>query len=86
MVSKFLQLTNHHARVEVTGKRVNCGVGLGLEIPVNCFFGDIRLITWVKKILEKLDHELLHVKVKKRVKQKHACVFYFPNQSWSVRY
>ena len=85
MVSKFLQLTNHHARVEVTGKRVNRGVGLGLEIPVNYFFGDTGLITWVKNSLKKLDNEL-HVKVKKRIKQKHACVFYFPNQSWSVRY
>ena len=30
--------------------------------------------------LEKLDNEL-HVKVKKCVKQKDPCVFYFPNQS-----
>ena len=32
VASKFLQLTNHHSRVEVTGKRVNRGVGLGFEI------------------------------------------------------
>ena len=38
MASKFLQFTNHHIRVEVTGKRVNRGVGLELEIPVNYFF------------------------------------------------
>ena len=38
VASKFLQLTNHHIRVEVTGKRVSCGVGLGLEIPANYFF------------------------------------------------
>ena len=37
VASKFLQLTNHHIRVEVTGKRVNHGVGLGLEIPANYF-------------------------------------------------
>ena len=30
--------------------------------------------------LENLDNEL-HVKVNKYVKQKHPCVFYFPNQS-----
>ena len=35
--SKFLQFTNHHIRVEVTRKRVNRAVGLGLKIPVNCF-------------------------------------------------
>ena len=28
VASKFLQFANHHIRVEVTGKRVNRGVGL----------------------------------------------------------
>ena len=37
VASKFLQLTNHHIRVEVTGKRVNRGVGLGLEIHAKYF-------------------------------------------------
>ena len=37
MASKFLQFTNHHIRVDVTGKRVNRGLGLGLEIPRNYF-------------------------------------------------
>ena len=55
--SKFLQFTNHHICVEVTGKRVNRGVGLGLEIPVNFFYGDARVITWVKNSLEKLDNK-----------------------------
>ena len=32
VASKFLQLTNHHIRVEVARKRVNRGVGLGLEM------------------------------------------------------
>ena len=36
--SEFLQLTNQGVRVEVTGKRVNRGVGLGLEILANYFF------------------------------------------------
>ena len=36
-VSKFLQLTNHRVHVEMTEKRVNRGVKLGLEIPVNFF-------------------------------------------------
>ena len=42
MVSKFFMFANHHFRVEVTGKRVNCGVGSGLEIPVNYFFKDMQ--------------------------------------------
>ena len=32
VASKFLQLTKPQIRVKVTGKRVNRGVGLGLEI------------------------------------------------------
>ena len=80
MVSKFLQFTNYHDQIEATGKRVNRGVGLRLERPMNFFFyGDAIVITWTKNSLEKLDNEL-HVKVKTCVKQKHACV-YFPNQS-----
>ena len=35
--------------------------------------------------LGKVDNEL-HVKVKKCAKQKHPCVFYFPDQSSGVRY
>ena len=38
VASKFLQPANLHIRVEVTGKRVNRGVRLGLEIPANYFF------------------------------------------------
>ena len=49
----------------MTGKRVNRGVGLGLEIPVNFFYGDERIITWVKNSLENNE---LHVKVKRCVK------------------
>ena len=42
VASKFLQLTNHHIHVEVTRKRVNRGVGLGLEIPANYFFMEMQ--------------------------------------------
>ena len=64
----------------MTGKRLNGGAGLGLEILVNVLYGDPEVTTWLKNSLEKLDNELL-IKVKKCVKEKHACVFYFPNQS-----
>ena len=66
MASKFLQIASHYVRVEVTGKRVNHGVELGLKIPVNAFYGNARVIKWKKNCLEKLDNEL-HVKVKKCV-------------------
>ena len=42
MSSKFLQFTNHYIHVEVTGKRVNCGVGLGLKISVNYLFIEMQ--------------------------------------------
>ena len=63
----LFQFTNQHIHVEVTGKKVNRDVGLRLEIPVNYFYSDARVITWVKNSLEKLDNEF-HVKVKKCVK------------------
>ena len=37
VLSKFLQFTIHHVGVEVTGKRVNHGVGLELEISIILF-------------------------------------------------
>ena len=46
---------------------------------------EMRVITLPKNNLEKLDNELQD-KVKKRVKQEHARLFYFPNQSLGVRY
>ena len=57
MASKFLQIKNHHIHVEVTGKRVN---------QESNFYGDARVITWVKNNLKKLDNGL-HVKVNKCV-------------------
>ena len=81
MVSKFLQFTNYHDQIEATGKRVNRGVGIETRKTYELFFyGDAIVITWTKISSEKLDNEL-HVKVKTCVKQKHACVFDFPNQS-----
>ena len=50
VLSKFSQFTNHHVGLEVTGKKINHGVVLGLEISINCFFyGDARVTTWMKR-------------------------------------
>ena len=63
MTSKILQITSYDIRVEVTGTRVNHGVEVGLEKPLNYFFyGDAKVIIWLKNSLEKLDN-VLHVKV-----------------------
>lgn len=56
---KFLQFPNHSIRVTVTGKRVNRGAGMGLEIPVDYYFyGDKRVIDWFKKSIDKLDQTI----------------------------
>ena len=36
--NKFLTFPNHYIRCVVTGKSVNRGIGLGLEMPVDYFF------------------------------------------------
>ena len=65
---KFLQFQNHSIRVAVTGKRVNRGAGLDLEIPVDYFFyGGSRVIAWLKNSIEKLDR-CVNEKVGKCVK------------------
>ena len=38
LANKCLKFPNHHVRVVVTGKRVNRGIGLGPQIPVDYFF------------------------------------------------
>ena len=54
--NKFLKFLNHYPTVAVTGNRVNRGIGLGLEIPVDYFFhGGNRVIQWFKKSIEKPD-------------------------------
>ena len=56
LANKFLKFLNHHIRIIVTGKRVNRGIGLGLEIPIDYFFhGDNRILKWFKKSIERLD-------------------------------
>ena len=53
---KFLQFQNHSIHVAGTGKRVNRGTGLGLEIPADYFFyGDSRVTAWLKNSFENLD-------------------------------
>ena len=51
---KFLQPANHHIRLEVTGKRVNRGVGLRLEISVNYFSWRCKSYNMGEKYLGKV--------------------------------
>ena len=56
---KLLHFPNHIIHVTVTGKRVNPGVDMGLEIPVDYFFyGDKRVVDWFKKFIDKLDQTI----------------------------
>ena len=55
MASKYLQITNYHIHVEVTRKRVNRVVGLGLEIlEISIFYGDAKVLTCVKNSIGKI--------------------------------
>ena len=56
MLKKFLSLPNYSIRVHVKGKRINRGVGYGLEIPAEyLFYGNERGIQWVKRTLDDID-------------------------------
>ena len=54
MLSKSPQFTDHHVGVELTGKRVNHGVGLGVDIPINCFFMEMQELQYGWKELGKI--------------------------------
>ena len=79
-VSKLLQFTNQGDWKE---SQPWCWIATRNTCKL-LFYGDARVITWVKNSLEKLDNEF-HVKVKKCVKV-HARVYFFPNRSYGVRY
>ena len=64
---------NNHVRLAVTGKRVNRGVVLGLDIPGNYFFMEMQELYHGQKIAWKNWKEL-HVTIKKCVKQKYAVI------------
>ena len=56
MFKKFLSLPNHSIRVCVKGKRINRGVGYGLEIPAEyIFYGNEKAIQWAKRALDGVD-------------------------------
>ena len=53
MLKKFISLPNHSIRVCVKGKRINRGVGYGLEIPAEyMFYGNEKAIQWEKRMLK----------------------------------
>ena len=56
MFKKSLSLPNHIIRVCVKGRRINRGVGYGLEIPAEyIFYGNEKAIQWAKKTLYSVD-------------------------------
>ena len=55
LVSMFLKVPNSCIRGTVTGKRVNRGTGLGLEIPMHyTFYGDARVSLRLEKAFKKI--------------------------------
>ena len=56
--SIFLKVSNTSIEVEVVGKRLNCGGGYGLEIPVIYrFYGQEKLVNWLIKKIEAVKKE-----------------------------
>ena len=56
MFKKFLSLQNHIIRICVKGKRINRGVGYGLEIPAEyVFYGNEKAIQWAKRTFDGID-------------------------------
>ena len=56
MFKKFLPLPNYSIRVCGKGKRINCGVGYGLEIPAKyILYGNEKAIQWTKRTLDVVD-------------------------------
>ena len=55
----FLKVPNSCIRGIVTGKRVNRGARLGLEIPMDyTFCGDARVVLWLEKALKKITENI----------------------------
>ena len=56
MFKKFLTLPNYSIRVCVKGKRIDCGVVYGPEIPAEyIFYGNEKVIQWAKRTLDGVD-------------------------------
>ena len=58
----------------ITGKRINCGAGYGLEIPFEYVFnGNEMALQWAKKKLDIID-ENVNKNVGRCLKEKFECV------------
>ena len=59
MFKKLLSLPDHCIRACVKEKRINRGVGYGLEIPAKyifcVFYGNEKAIQWAKRTLDAVD-------------------------------
>ena len=56
MFKKFLSLPNHSTRVCVKGKRIDRGVGYGLDISAEyIFYDNEKAIQWAKRTLDGVD-------------------------------
>ena len=65
----FLQGKNTFIRAKVIGKKLNCGSGYGMEVPVNYrFHGHGKLIRWFIKRINAIKNKL-ESKVVKCLKQ-----------------
>ena len=59
IVPMLLSLPGSTLNIEMTGKRVNCGVGYRLEIPANFYFyGPENAIVWIRSKITNIEKKL----------------------------
>ena len=55
-LNKFIRLLGSYASCKVTGARINRGIGVGLEIPIEItFVGKETATEWLKKTLHRIN-------------------------------
>ena len=55
-LNKFLRLPGSYASCKVTGTRINRGIGVGLEIPIEItFVGKETATEWLKNALHRIN-------------------------------
>ena len=78
-LNKFLCLPGSYASCKVTGTRINRGIGVGLEIPIEItFVGKEKATEWLKKALRCINMIEEVLKCKRRI------IFFKKNLSFFV--
>ena len=83
-LNKFLRLPGSYASCKVTGTRINRGIGVGWEIPIEItFVGKEKATEWLKKALRCINMiEVLKCKRRAIFKKKNLSFFVIQPNFW----